>query len=202
MPYKEFNLRHHQIPGRVVRGLRPSRPTLPNGQLMADAMWALVNACWHSEPERRPSAEEMASKLRCAPLSMFLLTGFGNLGARPADPAVRHSSFRGTSIIKVGTSPAEPHPNVTVTVPAPLTTSTADVGEPSEYTFSVELPSGFVNRSSTSRTMTDPSFSQLRVRVRSRNSQTFRCSAKPRCEICYIETNSAETNGESCRKAT
>ncbi|KAH7907556.1 kinase-like domain-containing protein [Hygrophoropsis aurantiaca] len=53
--------------GRSITGViadlqarrRPSRPVQVN-----DAMWALIQACWHEDPARRPSASDILHRLR------------------------------------------------------------------------------------------------------------------------------------------
>lgn len=48
---------------RVVRGDRPPRPSLPNGDAMSDAVWSLVQSCWSHDATRRPSADAVAKVL-------------------------------------------------------------------------------------------------------------------------------------------
>lgn len=66
MPYKEYGLRPPQILRRVVEGLRPSQPKLPNGTLMSDELWSFVNTCWHQDPGRRPESKHLVPDLQLA----------------------------------------------------------------------------------------------------------------------------------------
>lgn len=66
MPYKEYGLRPPQILRRVVEGLRPSQPKLPNGTLMSDELWSFVNTCWHQDPGRRPESKHLLHDLQHA----------------------------------------------------------------------------------------------------------------------------------------
>lgn len=48
---------------RVVRGDRPPRPSLPNGDAMSSVIWSLTQSCWHHDKARRPSADSVVSAL-------------------------------------------------------------------------------------------------------------------------------------------
>lgn len=46
-----------------MQGKRPDRPNDPNGILMQDDLWRLVNECWVQEPKDRPSMDHVLEKL-------------------------------------------------------------------------------------------------------------------------------------------
>lgn len=48
---------------RVVRGDRPPRPSLPNGDAISDVVWSLVQSCWDHDATRRLSADSVVSAL-------------------------------------------------------------------------------------------------------------------------------------------
>ena len=62
-PFADSNIAHHQVPLRVVNGLRPARPSLPTGEQMSDAMWMLVNTCWAPDPIQRPNTSTVVLRL-------------------------------------------------------------------------------------------------------------------------------------------
>lgn len=43
---------------------RPPRPETPDGALMSDPLWELVNRCWTHQPPERPTASEVARDLK------------------------------------------------------------------------------------------------------------------------------------------
>lgn len=49
---------------RIVKGVRPSRPSIPNGELMSDAMWLLTTSCWKEIASERPSAEIVVGHMK------------------------------------------------------------------------------------------------------------------------------------------
>lgn len=48
---------------RVVRGDRPPRPSLPNGDTISDIVWSLIQSCWDHDAICRPSAGAIAITL-------------------------------------------------------------------------------------------------------------------------------------------
>ncbi|TCD66394.1 hypothetical protein EIP91_001385 [Steccherinum ochraceum] len=57
------NVPDRQIPMRVVKGDRPPRPALPNGQQACDALWTLIQSCWLPQVTKRPKAETLSGKM-------------------------------------------------------------------------------------------------------------------------------------------
>lgn len=55
-----------QVSQKVVEGERPKRPQFHGGQLMSDALWAIVSRCWEHEPSSRPRAGELVSAVLAA----------------------------------------------------------------------------------------------------------------------------------------
>jgi len=54
---------------RVVKGVRPRRPTLPDGHKISNAMWELISLSWAQQASDRPSSSELANKLADVPSS-------------------------------------------------------------------------------------------------------------------------------------
>ena len=50
------------VPLRVSQGIRPERPGGPEGVLFKDDVWVVLERCWASQPNDRPSIEEV---LKC-----------------------------------------------------------------------------------------------------------------------------------------
>ena len=72
IPFHEIH--DHAVILQVVRGQRPSRPSIcepwkiPCEDLgLDDETWAIIEDCWNTEPERRPAAKEVSAFL-CAKL--------------------------------------------------------------------------------------------------------------------------------------
>lgn len=61
LPFAEFA--DLQIVLRVLRGLRPTRPILPDGTNMPDAIWELTGSCWAAQPSERPLSYQVAQTL-------------------------------------------------------------------------------------------------------------------------------------------
>lgn len=57
------DLMDRQVPRRVVRGDRPPRPSVLNGDAMPGDMWSLTQSCWSHDVTRRPSADTVVSTL-------------------------------------------------------------------------------------------------------------------------------------------
>ena len=64
----------HAVALQVIRGQRPSRPsicepweTLCEDFGLDDETWAIIEDCWNTEPEKRPVAKEVGDLL-CAKL--------------------------------------------------------------------------------------------------------------------------------------
>ncbi|TCD69532.1 hypothetical protein EIP91_007155 [Steccherinum ochraceum] len=64
VPYAELDVSDHQIPRRVMKGVRPARPTLSNGDQMSDPMWSLVTACWERYPSQRLSSKKLLRRMK------------------------------------------------------------------------------------------------------------------------------------------
>jgi len=56
-PFEGLN--DYRVVVDIVKGKRPSRPTLPDGGMVSDELWTLVNFCWAQEPSARPSAKDV-----------------------------------------------------------------------------------------------------------------------------------------------
>jgi hypothetical protein len=65
----------------VTRGKRPARPTPEIGAQygLDDTLWRLIEACWATKPQRRPSATSAANLLR----SCVIQTGDESTHAAP-----------------------------------------------------------------------------------------------------------------------
>ncbi|KAJ7718999.1 hypothetical protein B0H16DRAFT_1607752 [Mycena metata] len=47
----------------VIAGTRPSQPTTCSGTPSLDGLWSLLEDCWATDPEKRPTAAEIVAKL-------------------------------------------------------------------------------------------------------------------------------------------
>ncbi|TCD60723.1 hypothetical protein EIP91_009629 [Steccherinum ochraceum] len=69
------DLTNRQIATHVLRGLRPTRPFVPESGHMGDALWSIINNCWNPKPRTRFSAKTVATKLdKIASRSTVLLS--------------------------------------------------------------------------------------------------------------------------------
>ena len=48
---------------RVLRRVRPDRPSIPDGDTMSDKMWNLTTSCWLHIASDRPQTAEVATQL-------------------------------------------------------------------------------------------------------------------------------------------
>jgi hypothetical protein len=50
---------------KVTQGIRPQRPTKEecNRQFLPDKLWAVMETCWHADPQSRPSAYKIFETL-------------------------------------------------------------------------------------------------------------------------------------------
>ncbi|KAJ7651064.1 kinase-like domain-containing protein [Roridomyces roridus] len=48
----------------VLEGRRPSRPPSCSGTPTLDGLWALLQDCWHADPDSRPTAVQVVQRLR------------------------------------------------------------------------------------------------------------------------------------------
>ncbi|KAJ7614116.1 hypothetical protein FB45DRAFT_938019 [Roridomyces roridus] len=48
----------------LMRGGRPSRPPACSGTPALEGLWALVEDCWHADPDSRPTAAQVVERLR------------------------------------------------------------------------------------------------------------------------------------------
>jgi hypothetical protein len=48
---------------KVVKGVRPERPTNADVLGLTDAVWSLMDACWHQEWNKRPPVSTVLSRL-------------------------------------------------------------------------------------------------------------------------------------------
>ena len=63
--YKDFT-----IVGRVIKGERPERPQGPEGVVgFTDAVWEMLELCWKSLPQERPSIEDVLKCMKKAATS-------------------------------------------------------------------------------------------------------------------------------------
>ena len=51
------SLKEHIVMRKVLEGERPGIPEGADGVWFADGLWEMVNRCWATQPESRPSAE-------------------------------------------------------------------------------------------------------------------------------------------------
>jgi serine/threonine protein kinase len=58
-----------QVIFAVQRGRRPSQPStdLSRTRCLNDELWHIIEACWAKEPSERPTASEIAKRLRALP---------------------------------------------------------------------------------------------------------------------------------------
>ena len=66
----------HAVSLQVIRGQRPSRPSICEPWEIAcedlgldDETWTIIQDCWNMEPEKRPTAKEVGTVL-CAKLGL------------------------------------------------------------------------------------------------------------------------------------
>lgn len=58
MPYSELKLSDHQLAQHIVSGGLPPRPAEDMlHPSFDDALWELLQSCWRTKPEERPTAE-------------------------------------------------------------------------------------------------------------------------------------------------
>jgi len=69
IPFHEIH--DHAVILQVIRGQRPSRPSICEPWNIAcddlgldDDTWAAIDKCWNQEPEKRPAAKEVGAFLR------------------------------------------------------------------------------------------------------------------------------------------
>jgi len=53
----------YQVAARIVKGVRPPRPSLPDNGTMSEDIWALVTQCWASKPEQRPTTQGVLERM-------------------------------------------------------------------------------------------------------------------------------------------
>ena len=70
------DIHDHAVMFRVIRGRRPSRPSICEPWELAcrdlgldDETWTIIENCWSAEPEKRPAAKEVGALL-CAKLGL------------------------------------------------------------------------------------------------------------------------------------
>jgi hypothetical protein len=88
-PFHEHRVRF-RIASDVVNGKRPRRPQLDRGCVMepTDAMWALIQRCWHQEESLRPTMRDVCKELQDLTLNGPTV----RLGsARPCTPLIVQS---------------------------------------------------------------------------------------------------------------
>ena len=71
-----YEIHDHTVMLQVIRGQRPSRPSVCDPWNIAcedlgldDETWALIGKCWNQEPEKRPVAKEVGAFL-CTKLGL------------------------------------------------------------------------------------------------------------------------------------
>jgi len=67
LPFIDDVQNFNGIPFAVRGGHRPPRPTVatcPDGDVPSDAVWELIQSCWCAKPSKRPTAKEVAARLR------------------------------------------------------------------------------------------------------------------------------------------
>ncbi|KAH8101096.1 kinase-like domain-containing protein [Cristinia sonorae] len=57
------DLTNYQVPMRVMKGMRPPRPSYPESMTISDELWSLVEDCWLHDFDQRPSALTVAQTL-------------------------------------------------------------------------------------------------------------------------------------------
>jgi hypothetical protein len=68
VPFHEIT-NDYRIMTAVREARRPSRPLDNRSRIrgLDDEIWAIVQACWAQDPDRRPTAHQIAERLRSSP---------------------------------------------------------------------------------------------------------------------------------------
>ena len=54
-----YQLANRAISGKILRGDRPERPQGAEGVWFTDEVWGVLGSCWTTQPESRPSIEDV-----------------------------------------------------------------------------------------------------------------------------------------------
>lgn len=68
IPYYEFP-RDATVISRILRGIRPTRPTSGLALELSDEIWNVMEDCWSADPSKRPTVKQVAEQLREIPQS-------------------------------------------------------------------------------------------------------------------------------------
>ena len=77
------------IPGKVVEGDRPERPQEAGEAWFTDAVWEISKRCWATQPENRPSIEDVLQCLKKASRTGHELLQIGDADDNDAFPFTR-----------------------------------------------------------------------------------------------------------------
>jgi len=59
------SLKNYIVIRKVIEGERPGRPEGAEGAWFTDNLWVMLNLCWETQPESRPSVETVLECVTC-----------------------------------------------------------------------------------------------------------------------------------------
>ncbi|TCD69559.1 hypothetical protein EIP91_007183 [Steccherinum ochraceum] len=108
------DLTERQVAKRIVAGVRPPRPSGPNGERMSPSLWHLVTTCWREVPALRPPIGQVCRSLSRISLAPSQVTygrdrpSTSELHRRLSNVFVSHPEH-----ITVSITPSPPQPVLT-----------------------------------------------------------------------------------------
>jgi hypothetical protein len=63
IPFHEFP-RDATVMFKVISGIRPSRPSPNDIPELLDDIWAIMQECWNSDPQKRPPIDDVIERIR------------------------------------------------------------------------------------------------------------------------------------------
>ena len=58
-----YSFANRVVSGKILKGDRPERPQEAEGVLFTDEVWQVLGFCWTTQPEMRPSIEDLLQRL-------------------------------------------------------------------------------------------------------------------------------------------
>lgn len=75
----------HEATFQVLKGVRPTKPTNASNLGLSDIVWELLEGCWQTDRQRRPSVRDVLSRVKSAALACGVLPAVGGVVQRRDD---------------------------------------------------------------------------------------------------------------------